>query len=330
MEAVVSFHGLSAGYVHAGKRDKILDSVSGEAARGEIVAVMGRNGTGKSTLLRTMAGLQKPLGGVIYYNGKDISSIPGNELAKIAGYISTEPVRAAGMSVYDLVSLGRIPYTGIMGNLSAADIEAVNDAMEKASVIPLRHRYLTELSDGERQKAMIARVLAQNTAVMLLDEPAAFLDAGAKYEIMHLLHRLAEEEKRTIIYTSHDIEIAVRHSDLVWLVSDGGITAGAPEDLMASGAFSRLFESDYLKLSPETGTFLLREEKKGDIFIEGAGNMLYWTERAVTRAGYAISAGKTIPYIKIIGGNRWRIISGEAETECTTFYQLVRMLSAIT
>ena len=162
--------------------------------RGELIAVIGRNGIGKSTLLRTLTGLQPPLGGEILYSGKNIREYSRMELAQKVGYISTEIVKVSNMRVYDLVALGRFPHTNWIGKIEAKDHEVIMDALEKTSMVSFRRKFVSELSDGERQKAMIARILAQDTGIMIMDEPTAFLDVASKYEILHLMQYAFKKE----------------------------------------------------------------------------------------------------------------------------------------
>ena len=175
-ERKISLEALSIGY-RSGRRYRILlPALDTYAEKGELVAVIGENGIGKSTLLRTLCGLQYPINGQVILAGKSIQEYSRNELARIMGYISTEPVRVSNMKVFDLVSLGRYPHTSWTGRLGDPDIKIIFEAIEKVGLKSLSYRYINELSDGERQRAMIARVLAQDADVLVMDEPTAFLD----------------------------------------------------------------------------------------------------------------------------------------------------------
>ena len=165
------------------------------------------------------------------------------DLAQKVGYISTEIVKVSNMRVYDLVALGRFPHTNWIGKIDMKDHEAIMDAIEKTSMKPLYRKFVSELSDGERQKAMIARILAQDTGIMIMDEPTAFLDIGSKYEILHLMHHLSDKSNKTIIFSTHDLQMAISQSDKIWLILDNELIEGAPEDLMIAGAFDHLFDS---------------------------------------------------------------------------------------
>jgi iron complex transport system ATP-binding protein len=322
---ILTIKSLEIGF-SSGSRNILLPPLSGSAVKGELIAIIGRNGIGKSTLLRTLAAIQQPLGGEIYYFNKEIREYSGIDLARTAGYISTESVKVSNMTVYDLVSLGRFPYTGWLGNISQADHEIITDDMEKAYVSSFSGRFLAEMSDGERQKAMIARLLAQDTGIMLMDEPTAFLDIRSKFDILHLLHQLCHKSGRTIIFTTHDLEMAIRHSDKIWLILGSGLMEGAPEDLMITGQFDHLFESSSIIFNSRDGTYQFREEAKGSIFIKGSGKLRHWTEKAVRRAGYLISDSATIPYIDL-EDDKWVIVADGEKKECNSVYELVRRLS---
>jgi iron complex transport system ATP-binding protein len=242
-KTILSLEALAIGFRSRRKSHELLPPLNATAAKGEMVALLGRNGIGKSTLLRTIMGLQQKLGGLILIDGKDLSSYSRMELATKAGYISTQNVRASNMTVYDLVALGRFPYTGWMGTLGPGDRKSVEDGISRAGIEHLSSRYISELSDGERQRSMLARVLAQETDIMILDEPTAFLDISAKFEMIHLLSNLAAEG-RTIIFSTHDFGIAFSQADKIWLVLDDGIMEGTPEELTANKAFNNLFDPE--------------------------------------------------------------------------------------
>lgn len=313
-----------------GKNENILlPPLSASAESGELIAVIGRNGIGKSTLLRTLTGLQQTLGGDIFYNGKNIRDYSRLELAQKVGYISTEIIKVSNMRVYDLVALGRFPHTNWIGKIEMKDHEVILDALKKTSMESFTSKYISELSDGERQKSMIARLLAQDTRIMIMDEPTAFLDVASKYEILHLLHMLSNESDKTIIFSTHDLQMAISQSDKIWLILDNKLIEGAPEDLMITGAFDQLFDSSAVLFNSEDGTFSFRSDTKGSIYIEGNGNKRHWTEKAINRAGFTVSKEKTIPYVIIPFGdnNCWQLSGQSNIKEYSSIYELISCLS---
>jgi iron complex transport system ATP-binding protein len=329
IKEILNLDSLKIGY-HSGKKNRVLlPPITSSAGRGELIAVIGRNGIGKSTLLRTLTGLQESLGGNIYYYGKAISGYSRMELAQKVGFISTEIVNVSNMRVYDLVALGRFPHTNWIGKIESNDRRIIDDALSRTSMQPFSMKFVSRLSDGERQKVMIARLLAQDTSIMIMDEPTAFIDIAGKYEILQLMHNLAHKSDKTIIFSTHDLQMAINQSDKIWLILDNEIIEGAPEDLMIAGAFEHLFSSSFVDFNSEDGTFSFHSSIKGSIYIEGEGQTRRWTEKAIRRAGFCVSVEKTLPYIVIPSGNEnyWRF-SGESYTcEITSLYELIKCLS---
>jgi iron complex transport system ATP-binding protein len=328
---ILSLDALKIGYV-SGKQEKILlPPLNTSANKGELIAVIGRNGIGKSTLLRTLTGLQPSLGGGIYYEGKNILDYSRMDLAQKVGYISTEIIKVSNMSVYDLVALGRFPHTNWIGKIDAKNHEVILDAIVKTGMSAFCRRLVSELSDGERQRAMIARILAQDTGIMVMDEPTAFLDIGSKYEILHLMHILSRENEKTIIFSTHDLQMAISQSDKIWLILDDRLIEGAPEDLMIEKAFDNLFDSSPVQFNSELGTFSFRSENRGRIYIEGDGNPAYCTEKAINRAGFSLSEVKTIPYIitPSVENSKWQLSTGDSVQEFRSIYELVNWLNGM-
>ena len=328
---ILSLDSLKIGYSSANINKILLPPLNACAKKGELIAVIGRNGIGKSTLLRTLAGVQKSLGGNILYEGRNIRDYSRMELALKVGYISTEIVRVSNMSVYDLVALGRFPYTNWFGKIETEDHEKILDAISKTAMVSFYTKFVSELSDGERQKAMIARILAQDAGIMVMDEPTAFLDISAKYEILHLLHNLSAESNKTIIFSTHDLQMAISQADKIWLILDDNLIEGAPEDLMISGAFDNLFCSTNVSFNTEDGTFSFRSDTPGSIYIEGTGLSRYWTEKAVNRAGFSVSKEKTDTFIILPSENvsSWRLKNQYETEEFRSIYELINTLKRV-
>ncbi len=328
LENILSVSSLKIGYVSGKNKNIIIPPITASARNGELIAVIGRNGIGKSTLLRTLTGLQQPMGGNIFYNSRNISDYTRMELAQKVGYISTEIVNVSNMSVYELVALGRFPHTNWIGRIETVDHEVILDALEKTSLKSFSEKFISELSDGERQKTMIARLLAQDTDIMIMDEPTAFLDVAGKYEIFHLMNQLSGEHNKTIIYSTHDLQMAISQSDKIWLILDNELIEGAPEDLMISGAFDHLFDSSTVLFNSDDGTFSFRNETTASIYIEGKGKKRFWTEKAINRAGFKVSGIKSYPFIVIPSGklNCWQLTTPDNTREFTSVYDLIFFL----
>ena len=207
----------------------------------------------------------------------------------------------------------------------------IMDSLAQTSMVAERNKYLSEMSDGERQKVMIARVLAQDAGLMILDEPSAFLDAGSRYEILNILHRLSKDRGKTVIYSTHDLQMALSQSDKIWLMSEGKLEEGAPEDLMLGGSLGALFESPEVHFNPVDGTFSVKRENMGDIYIEGKGESRYWTGKAVERAGFSIAGHMGYPYVKLPdeSDTRWHFISENKSESFSSLYDLVNHLHRI-
>lgn len=325
---ILSVDALRIGYLKHGHKNLLLPPLNASAYEGELIAVIGRNGIGKSTLLRTLAGLQPSLGGDIHYSGQSISKYSRMDLAQKVGYVSTEVVRVSNMSVYDLVALGRFPHTNWIGKIGIESHQIIMDSIEKTSMSAFCNRFISELSDGERQRAMIARILAQDTGIMIMDEPTAFLDIGSKYEILHLMHLLSQKSGKTIIFSTHDLQIALSQSDKIWLILDNKLIEGAPEDLMIEGEFDHLFDLSPVQFNSENGTFSFRSKEKGRIYVEGDGIRKHWVEKAINRAGYSISEVRTMPYILIPPGKKseYQFITHNSRQQFRLIYDLIRFL----
>ena len=232
----------------------ITSNLNARLVAGELVSLLGRNGVGKSTLLRTLCGFQPPLGGRILLYGQDICTISQAGLSRKIGVVLTERPDTGNMTVREMVEMGRSPYTGFWGRLDRHDSETVQWAMRLAGIEDMQGRRVRTLSDGERQKTMIAKALAQETPIILLDEPTAFLDFQSKAETMRLLSKLAHEQRKVIFLSTHDVEMALQLSDRLWLMDKDGVTTGTPEALSYDGTISRFLQCKGMEYEPSTRT----------------------------------------------------------------------------
>lgn len=286
-EKIITLNNASIGYKGKTHSVNVVKSeISVYALKGELVALIGGNGVGKSTLLKTIAGFQPPIGGDILIRGEQINAYREKELALIMSFVSTEIIRVPNLSVFDLVSLGRYPYTNWFGKLSDEDRHIVEEAIKSVGLQGYENRMVNCISDGERQKAMIARTLAQDTDVIILDEPTAFLDLSNKYEIVHILHQLASEKGKTILFSTHDLTTAIAESDRMWLMLNDSVEQGAPEDLILNGDFTSLFHNEHLFFDQEKGDFRIRKQTKRSAIVNGKGMAVDWTIKALERNGF--------------------------------------------
>lgn len=255
--ANISVQALSTGYNrHSDGQIVVTSPFDAVLPSGCLTCLLGPNGSGKSTLLRTLAGFQRPLSGRVMIDGQSLSEIPRTELSRLVSVVLTDRADSPHLSVRQLVSLGRSPYTGWWGRMTDVDNAIVKEAMEQVGILPLADRTVASLSDGERQKAMIAKSLAQSTPVILLDEPTAFLDYPAKVDTLMLLHHLAHSRGMTVMLSTHDLELALRIADYTWLIDKTlGVTTGPTAVLSGTGGIARYFERPGLTFNPTTRTF---------------------------------------------------------------------------
>ncbi len=258
---------------------------------GQFTCLLGPNGAGKSTLIKTLCGFIKPMGGQVWYGNEKIERIPEIQRAKKISVVLTDRLDVQNLSVFELVSLGRTPYTGFFGKLLPYDIDLVHRAIEEVGLKGYALKSIDKMSDGERQKAMIAKALVQETPFIILDEPAAFLDLPAKIEIMQLLRRLSKEKNRGILLSTHDLDMALQIADKIWLMAQGKtLQEGIPEDLVLTNQFKRFFEREGIQFDNFTGSFKYHKEIQKEIILKGEGNTCDWVARALNRMGFATVA----------------------------------------
>lgn len=230
---MLTLKNLTIGY----KGKTVAENINATLKEGELVCLVGRNGAGKSTLMRTITALQPPIKGSIWikenHNDETEREVRKTDVARNIGIVLTEKTEVENLSVHDMVAMGRMPYTGFFGKLTAKDETIVQQAMSKLNITEFSQRMVSTLSDGERQKVMIAKTLAQQTPIILLDEPTAFLDYPSKTDTMLLLQQLAHEQNMAILISTHDLDIALRYCDRVWHLNDStldtSITKATPE-----------------------------------------------------------------------------------------------------
>ena len=271
-------------------RCTVLERLNLSVATGELVCLLGPNGIGKSTLLRTLGRMQPALQGSIELGGASLSSLSANDLARRLGVVLTERVAVDALSVRRVVEFGRYPHSGWFGQLNARDRDVVDWALDASGARRLADREISRLSDGERQRVMIARALAQEPVLLMLDEPTAFLDVPARVELMGLLRQLTRDAAIAVIVSTHDLELALRTADEVWLLMPGGdVMTGAPEDVVVSGAVARAFEGRQIRFAPEERSFRWLTGDRGTAVVHGEGLASVMARAVLEREGFAIA-----------------------------------------
>ncbi|MBU2929352.1 ABC transporter ATP-binding protein [Winogradskyella psychrotolerans] len=252
---VLKANQLSIGYNTKKAETIIASNINFELQKGQLIGLVGANGIGKSTLLRTLIKVQPELSGSITLNDKDLKSTSILELAKQLSIVLTEPLTSKNLSVFELVSLGRHPYTNWIGNLTDADITIINKALVHVNILNLKDKKCFELSDGQLQKVMIARALAQDTDVIILDEPTSHLDMYHKAYILKLLQKLTKETGKTILFSSHEIDLAIQLCDTMIVMQKEKVVCNQPCQLISEGVFDSLFPKDLIVFDDKTGSF---------------------------------------------------------------------------
>lgn len=303
---------LTLGYKQGTKSTILFENLNLSLSPGELVCFMGPNGIGKSTLIRTLAGLQKPLGGEVSVSGKTDVAI-----------VLTDKISSMSMSVYDLVAFGRYPYLDWRIQLSSEDKNIIDRAIALVHINHLENKRLYELSDGQMQMAMIARALAQETPILLLDEPTAHLDLNNRVEIMNILRRLSRTTLKAILIATHELDLALQTADLLWLAtSDKTIHTGIPEDLVLDGSFDKIFRFKGFDL--KTGKIDHEIHRGISIQLHGEGFEVLWTKNALERSGYEIEQTAPISIHLLHEDNKliWKL---EKQNQ-TIFYRSIQEL----
>ena len=237
---------------------KLIEHASAHFECGRMTALLGRNGTGKSTLLRAIASLGEVQGGAIEIGERKLSELSNADLARMVAFVNTERVSVEAMTAYDLVAVGRSPYTDWSGRLRSSDHEVIERSIRIAGVEHLADRYVDTLSDGECQRVMIAKALAQDTPAILLDEPTSYLDMPNRYELCTLLGRLAHDEGKCVLFSTHELDIALTLSDNIALVDTPQLLYMPTREMIASGSIERLFDSPYIRFDASTRSIHLK------------------------------------------------------------------------
>lgn len=291
MKETIKIQDLSIGYVSKNDVKVVAQHITATIYSGELTCLLGANGVGKSTLLRTLSAFQPKLEGKIFIEGKEIDEFTDKQLSHVISVVLTEKPDIRNMTVEELVGLGRSPYTGFWGTLTKDDKAIVSRAIHQVGIDALQGRMIQTLSDGERQKVMIAKALAQETPVIYLDEPTAFLDYPSKVEMMQLLFKLSRETDKTIFLSTHDLELALQIADKLWLMDkQKGVKIGAPEDLSLDGSLASFFARKGIVFDQETGLFRVENETTRKIGLQGEGIRYTMVYKSLKRIGIQADA----------------------------------------
>lgn len=330
MTNILNISALKTGYSH-------LNPVPGhpfsaQAEEGQLIAVIGKNGAGKTTLLKTLCGLLPAVEGTVLINEKDIRTMTHMEKARLISYIMPNTGMIPDITVSDVVSMGRFPYTGWLKPNQKSDRSACNEAIAQTGISKLACKPFQQLSDGEKQRVLFAMALAQNTPFMLFDEPAAFLDIPARNHIYNHMYLLTRSNQKSVIFTTHDIRRAMASCDMLWVFTPDGIIAGMPEELGINGVFNRVFPEENLIFNHDIMDFIpAGDRNKTAVEIKGTGNVYEWTIALLHRLGFQDQCNNTAPISVIVeeNGKQWHIRSEKftgSIFSCTEFAQQMKNL----
>ncbi|MFH6944556.1 ABC transporter ATP-binding protein [Flavobacterium sp. FlaQc-50] len=257
MKNILSTINLSIGYRNKNAKVTIAENLNLNLVSGKLISLIGANGIGKSTLLRTITGIQRPLSGKVLLSDKDITTFKPLELAQNLSVVLTEKLPPSNLSVFELVALGRQPYTNWIGTLTPEDVTKVNEALELTQITHLSRKKHFEISDGQLQKVLIARALAQDTPLIILDEPTTHLDLLHKVSLFKLLKKLTQETQKCILFSTHDIDLAIQLSDEMIIMTPDLFVQDEPCNLISKGSFATLFKDEHIVFDAEKGKFVI-------------------------------------------------------------------------
>jgi iron complex transport system ATP-binding protein len=319
---------LSIGY----KTNTLLSGLNLTISKGEMLCLIGANGVGKSTLIRSLLGLNTLLTGHVYLNGTMLEKLSLKDLAKQVSIVLTNAFPITNFSVYEMVALGRTPHTNWLGKLSSEDEKQIEMALDLVHLTSFSSRQVSSLSDGEKQRVMIAKALTQDTNLIVLDEPTAHLDIPNRVALLSLLKKLAKETGKAILLSTHELELALQISDRIWLIDNNKrLHQGTPEDIALTGKISSTFQNKIVHFDLDTGTFKMNFETNNKaLYLESKDpNVYFWTRQALEKQGYTIleekaNATTTIIYQK----SRWLIHIDKKQKIATSIEELLTLLSS--
>jgi iron complex transport system ATP-binding protein len=267
--------------------------------------------------MRTIVGLQKPLHGKTFISDVNLKKLPPHKYAKLLSLVLTDKINAGSLTVHDIVAVGRYPYINRFAKLSAKDNDIITDSLAKVHLEEYTHRFYNELSDGEKQRVLIAKALAQDTPLIMLDEPTAHLDLPNRVEIMNILKNLAKETNKAILLSTHELDLALQTADTIWLMNrQNSLKSGTPEDLVLNGAFENVFHGKAFDFDKTTGSFKVVHQGKGEVYLDANELHYIWTKRALEREGYNVTQNKDASIQVIFNHQNWEATTHDTSIKC--------------
>jgi iron complex transport system ATP-binding protein len=327
---VIELRDISVGYRKGRKLLPVLENITTELKSGEMVCLIGENGIGKSTLIRTISGVQPVLNGTILINGKELIHYHSNELAKTISLVLTDRIFAGNLSVEELIALGRYPHTNWLGTYSSEDHNKINWALDIAGLINLKDHIIHELSDGQFQKALIARALAQDSDIIILDEPTIHLDLTNKISVLKLLKDLSLSTGKSILLATHELDLGFQIADRIWMILDNrSLITGVPEDLILNRTFHKLIKHDAVDFDLKNGRFSVKNNMFYEYNLDGDPVTRFWTSHALKRNHWKVTQENVPVKIKATTNkniHQWEIKLENKIFEVNTIEELIYIL----
>ena len=323
--AILTTHDMAVGYGQGNKRTILLSDLNLSLEQGTLVALLGKNGAGKSTLLRALTCDSQPINGSVEIDGKPSDEISKRDLSRLIALVATERIMGGAFTIRELVALGRQPHTGFLGRLSRHDDEVVRQSLEAVGIAHKAEQHVAVLSDGERQKAMIAKALAQETPIIVLDEPTAFLDVASRIETMKLLHSLAREQNKAVLLSSHDISQSLLLADELWvIIQDREVVTGSTEQVVMSGAMDRVFDNSSILFNNDLCDYESKLPTTASVMLECDDSKLeHCVANALLRNGIDTSHGGDVT-VKVLSVNDFKLPAGKVATSVKELVKLLR------
>ena len=323
--AILTTHDMAVGYGQGNKRTILLSDLNLRLEQGSLVALLGKNGAGKSTLLRALTCDSQPINGSVEIDGKPSDEISKRDLSRLIALVATERIMGGAFTIRELVALGRQPHTGFLGRLSRHDDEVVRQSLEAVGIAHKAEQHVAQLSDGERQKAMIAKALAQETPIIVLDEPTAFLDVASRIETMKLLHSLAREQNKAVLLSSHDISQSLLLADELWvIIQDREVVTGSTEQVVMSGAMDRVFDNSSILFNNDLCDYESKLPTTASVMLECDDSKLeHCVANALLRNGIDTSHGGDVT-VKVLSVNDFKLPAGKVATSGKELVKLLR------